>query len=231
MGFCTNIDDVKGEEITPGVVKRVLMKPSQKGRGPPGKLTVTHYTLTQGGVLTLNEPGVEYQDYIVSGTSLWGKRYLHANTTIFAPSESKHTYTHAGESDLRIVSHSYSVPHPSHKWCKTRIAQLIDPNEQQLMTEEFHALVGAQRFHALDVQTWDRPEHSNPEETAYFMRGNGEMLSGDKWYKVRPGSLIYVEEGASHAVRSTNPDVPLHYYVMEYVEQDKMWSQRGYQGK
>ncbi len=55
------------------------------------------------------------------------------------------------------------------------------------------------------------------------------MLSGDTWYKVRPGSLVYVEEGATHGVRNTNPNVPLHYYVMEYVEQDKMWSQRGYQ--
>jgi oxalate decarboxylase/phosphoglucose isomerase-like protein (cupin superfamily) len=232
MGFCVNKSDVPAVEIAPGVIKRVLLRPDQTGTGPPGELTVTHYTLTEGGVLILEEPNVEYQDYIVSGTALFGRRYIHANTTIFVPSDRKHTYIHAGESDLIILSHTYSVPHPSHPWCKTRLAQLTEPYEQQLMTEEFHALVGAHRFHALDVQTYDRGEHTNPEETAYFMRGTGEMLAGDKWYKVRPGSLVYVEEGETHAIRNTNEKgYPLHYFVMEYVEQDKMWSARGYQGR
>ena len=232
MGFSVNIDEVPAEEIAPGVRKRVLLRPDQNGHGPPGDLTVTHYILTDGGILVLDEPNVEYQDYIVSGTALFGRRYLHANTTIFVPSGKKHTFIHAGESDLRIVSHMYSVPRPSHRWCKTRIAQLTEPFEQQLMTEEFHALTGAHRFHALDVQTYERGEHSNPEETAYFMRGVGEMLAGDTWYKVRPGSLIYVEEGENHAIRNTSEKgYPLHYFVMEYVEQDKMWSERGYRGK
>jgi len=168
MGFCANIAEVPAEEIAPGVIRRVLLRPENTGRGPPGDLTVTHYTLTDGGVLTLEEPNVEYQDYVVSGTALFGRRYVHANTTIFVPSHRKHTYVHAGESEVRIVSHTYSVPHPSHRWCKTRLAQLKFPlAAEQLMTEEFHALVGAHRFHALDVQDHDVPEHTNPEETAF----------------------------------------------------------------
>lgn len=232
MGFCINVDEVSGEEISPGVVKRVLLRPEQTGRGPPGDLSVTHYALRDGGVLTLEEPGVEYQDYIVSGSALFGRRYIHGNTTVFVPSGGKHAYIHAGEGELRIVSTTYTVPHPSHRWCKTRVAQLTDAYEQQLMTEEFHALTGAHRFHAIDVQTWERAEHTNPEETAYFMRGVGEMRVGDEWFNVRPGSLVYSEEGAVHAIRNTSEEGhPLQYYVMEYTEQDRMWSLRGYDPK
>jgi mannose-6-phosphate isomerase-like protein (cupin superfamily) len=100
------------------------------------------------------------------------------------------------------------------------------------MTEEFHALTGAHRFHAIDIQSWDRTEHTNPEETAYFLRGTGEMRVHDKWFKVKPGTLVYSEEGAIHAIKNTNPEgLPLQYFVMEYTEQDKMWSQRGFNPK
>lgn len=232
MGFCINVDEVPGDEVSPGVIKRVLLKPEQTGRGPPGDLTTTHYTLKNGGVLNLDEHGVEYQDYIVSGSVLFGRRYIHGNTTVFAPSGGSHIYTHAGESEARIVSTTYSVPHPSHRWCKTRVAKLTEEYEQQLMTEEFHSLTGAHRFHALDVQTWDRDPHTNPEETAYFLRGEGEMLVGETWYKVRPGSLVYAEEGAIHGIRNAMGDgYSLQYYVMEYTEQDKMWSLRGHNPK
>lgn len=227
MGFSINIDEVEGKKIAPGVIKRNLLKPENTGRGPPGDLTVNHYILTDGGKLTLDKPDVEFQDYIISGTAFFGRRYLHANTTIFVPSASKHTYIQAGESELRILSHTYTVPHPSHRWCKTRMSQLTFPlGSEQLMTEEFHALTGAHRFHALDIQEYDVPEHTNPEETAYFMRGTGKMRSGDDWYDVRPGTLVYVEEEATHEIRCNHPT---QYFVMEYVEQDKMWSQRGYQ--
>lgn len=232
MGFCVNIDEILGEEISPGVMRRVLFRPEQTSRGPLGDLTVNHYTLLDGAVLKLEKEDVEYQDYVVSGSVLFGRRYLHGNTTVFVPSGGSHTYVHAGESEARIVSTTYSVPHPSHRWCKTRIAMLTETYEQQLMTEEFHALTGAHRFHAIDVQTWDRESHTNPEETAYFMRGVGEMLVEDTWYKVKPGSFVYVEEGAVHAIRNTDmKNRPLHYYVMEYTEQDKMWSLRGHNPK
>jgi len=233
MGFSINIEDVKPEEISPGVFKRVLLKPKNTGRGPPGELTVTHYTLKNGGTMTLDDPDVEYQDYIICGIAKFGRGYLHANTTIFVPSGKKHSYTHAGESELRLLSHTYTVPHPSHRWCKTRMAQLTFPNaQQQLMTEEFHGLVGAHRFHALDVQDYDVPEHQNPEETAYFMAGTGKMRSGDDVFDLKPGTLVYVEELSDHWIkRDQESGQPLHYFVMEYTEQDKMWSGRGFQGK
>lgn len=229
MGFCINLEEVTGEEISPGVVRRILLKPEDTGRGPPGDLTVYHYTLSKGGILDFNSEGVEFQHFIISGSTLFGKQYLHSNYTVFVPTDRKHSFIHAGESKLRIISSTYSTPKPSHIWCKTRIASLTEPYEQQLMTEEFHALTGAQRFHAIDIQTWEREPHTNPEETAYFLRGTGEMLVGDTWYNVRPGSLVYSEEGAIHGVKNTGEkSYSLQYYVMEYTEQNKMWSQRGY---
>ena len=180
-----------------------------------------------GDVLMLEEPGVEYQDYIVSGSVLFGLKYIHGNTTIFSPSGGSHTYVHVGESEAKIVSTTYSVPHPTHKWCKTRIAALTEDYEQQLMNEEFHGLAGAHRFQDIDVQAWDMEPHTNPEETAYFLRGTGEMLVGETWYKVKPGSLVYAGKDEIHAVRNTKGDgYLLQYYVMEYAEQDKMRSLR-----
>ena len=229
MGFSINIEDVPGELIDRGVMKRVLLKPENTGRGPPGELTVTHYVITDGGTLTLDKPKVEYQDYIISGTALVGRSYIHANTTIFVPTDRKHSYTQAGETELRIISTTYSTPKPSHRWAKSRRGMLGNSSDKQLMTEEFHALVGAQRFHALDIQTYEKPAHTNPEETSYFLRGTGEVLTGDTWHKVKPGSLVYSAEGETHAIKNTSEKGhPFQYYVMEYAEQDKMWSQRSY---
>jgi mannose-6-phosphate isomerase-like protein (cupin superfamily) len=229
MGFSINIEDVSGETITKGVIKRVLLTPENTGRGPSGELTVTHYIIVDGSTLTLDKPKVEYQDFIISGSALFGGSYVHANTTIFVPTDREHSYTQAGESELRIISTTYSTPKPSHRWAKVRSGILGDSKDKQLMTEEYHALIGAQRFHALDIQTYEKEEHTNPEETAYFLRGKGEVLIGDIWHEVRPGSLVYSEEGETHAIKNTNEKgYPFQYYVMEYTEQEKMWSQRSY---
>lgn len=229
MGYSVNIDDVEADEVSPGVFERVLLTPENTGRGPPGELTIRHYVIEPGSTLTLGRPGVEYQDFIINGTLRFGRRFLHGNTTIFVPSDREHTYRNMGEGEARVISHTYTVPEPSHRWCKTRVSQLTYPmGAEQLMTEEYHALTGAKRFHALDIQDFDIDEHTNPEETAYFMRGTGRMLSGDEWHDFRPGTLVYTEEGAKHAIRC---DHPAQYFVIEYVEQDRMWSQRGYSGR
>ncbi|MHA1973512.1 MAG: hypothetical protein ACTSW1_10990 [Candidatus Hodarchaeales archaeon] len=229
MGFSINIEDVPGESISKGVIKRVLLKPENTGRGPTGELTVTHYIISDGGTLILDRPKVEYQDFIISGSALLGGSYIHANSTIFVPTDRIHSYTQAGETELRIISTTYSTTKPSHRWAKVRRGLLGDSTDKQLMTEEYHALIGAQRFHALDIQTYEKEEHTNPEETAYFLRGTGEVLAGTIWHKVKPGSLVYSEEGEIHAIKNTTENSnPFQYYVMEYAEQEKMWSQRSY---
>jgi mannose-6-phosphate isomerase-like protein (cupin superfamily) len=219
------------EEVSPGVIKRTLLKPENNGKGPPGELKVEHYSLFNGGKLTLDNKGLERQDFIISGALFFGRRYIFGNTTIFSPSGGKVSYTHDGETEARLVSTTYSVPHKSHKWCKTRVSTLKEDYEEQLMTEEFHALTGAHRFHAIDIQTWDREPHRNPEETAYFLRGERIMTVDDESFKVRPGSLVYSEEGALHGVKNTGNENRLQYYVMEYTEQDKMWSMRSFNPK
>lgn len=261
MGYGVNIDDVSGEEISPGVVKRVLLSPEQNGWGPPGELTVTHYTLTKGGSFTINENPeylddddeviyAEHQDLVVSGTvkfqidnlPLWywtdaphikkgydwprKSPFLQQGTTVFIPTNRRRTYTHAGESDARLVIHSYSCPKRSHRHNKHRTAKMgLGPS--QLFSEEQHALIGAQRIHAIDYQTFDVLYHANPEETCYFMFGKGKMLSGEEWYDVGPGSLIYVQEAEAHEIKSDKNE-QLNYVCLEYMEQDKMWRNRGY---
>jgi mannose-6-phosphate isomerase-like protein (cupin superfamily) len=226
MGFCVNIKDIVGKELNGPVTERVLLKPEDTGKGPPGKLEVRHYVLKKGGVIELSNDGVERQDFIISGSVFFRNRYIHGNTTIFSPSGSKVKYHNDGETEARIISTVYSVPRPSHRWAKTRVSTLTEDYEEQLMTEEFHALTGAHRFHAIDIQTWDREPHTNPEETAYILRGKGVMRVDDQEYSVEAGSLVYAPEGAIHGIKNTGPVNTLQYYVMEYTEQDKMWSQR-----
>ncbi|GAG56834.1 unnamed protein product [marine sediment metagenome] len=106
---------------------------------------------------------------------------------------------------------------------------------QQLFTEGGHVLLGAVRAHAVDMQTHPphgvKPIHTNPEETMYFLRGQGEAVSEDVRFKVRPGSLAYTPEGATMGIFNTHDTDPLQYLCMEFAEQDKSWSDRGYQGK
>ena len=226
MGYCVNIKDVEGKKIAEGVTERVLLRPENTGEGPPGDLTVKHYVLEKGGVLELSNDGAERQDYIVAGSLFIMRKYIHGNTTVFSPSFATVKYIHAGETPAVIVSTTYKVPHPTHRWAKTRMAKLNEDYEEQLFSEEQHVLTGAHRFHAIDIQTWDRDPHTNPEETAYIMRGKGVMTVGDEEYEVETGSLVYAPRGAMHAVRNTGPENTLQYYVMEYTEQDKMWRQR-----
>jgi len=228
MSYSVNVSDVEGEEIFPGVIKRTLLKPKNNGKGPSGELQVDHFTIFDGARLTLENSGLERQDFIVSGALFFGRRYIFGNTTVFSPSGKTVSYIHDGEVEARLVSTTYTIPHESHKWCKTRLSTLREDYEEQLMTEEFHALTGAHRFHAIDIQTWDREPHRNPEETAYFLRGEGVMTVNEDSYEVRPGSLVYSEEGALHSINNTGKQNRLQYYVMEYTEQDRMWSIRSY---
>ena len=60
-----NDEDIPGREIAPGVVERVLMKKEEGD--PQGMVSAHHYTLTDGGVLTIEKTMTEFQHYIVSG--------------------------------------------------------------------------------------------------------------------------------------------------------------------
>jgi quercetin dioxygenase-like cupin family protein len=106
---------------------------------------------------------------------------------------------------------------------------------QQIFTEEEHAIMGALRMHSLDVQTHAPgvvlPVHRNPEEFAYILRGTGEVMSGDDWVKVRPGSLVYTEEAVQHAVKNTSEDLPFQYVAFEFTRQDESWTEMGHREK
>jgi len=236
-----NIKQVPGKELSPGVNERVLLEGDQS---TPGGLAVKHYILTQGQV-EFNETNVEYQHYIISGCARLGGKYAHSETAIFVPGNQRfnrpprHRIAHAGESELRFITASYKLHRPNFRWAKTRSRNLyqVPVNlsniiNQQLFTEEEHAVMGALRMHAIDVQTHpplaNNPEHKNPEEIMYVLRGMGEAISGDERYKVEPGSLIYSKEGDIHGIYNTNELLPLQYFVLEFIEHDKMWTDRAY---
>ena len=236
-----NIRDVKGVEVAPGVIERVLLHREQS---TPGGLEVKHHILAEGEIV-FDEQKVEYQHYIVSGCARMGGRFIHGETTLFVPGNSRfgekhrHTITHAGENELRVVTASYKLPRFNFRWAKTRSRNLYQAPmnlsnivNQQLITEEEHAVMGALRMHALDVQTHPplmvNPEHKNPEEIMYILRGEGRAVCDKDSYMVSPGSLVYSREGDVHGIYNTSDKLPLQYFVLEFIEHDKMWTERGY---
>ena len=236
-----NINDVEGKQIAPGIIERKLLKRKQT---TPGGLEVTHHILTSGE-LVFDEQSVEYQHYIVSGCARMGGKFVHSETAIFVPGNSRfgekhrHVIAHAGENELRIVTASYKLPRLNFRWAKTRSKNLYQAPmslgniiNQQLITEEEHAVMGALRMHALDIQTHPpmmvNPEHKNPEEIMYILRGEGRAVCNEDNYMVHPGSLVYSREGDVHGVYNTSDKLPLQYFVLEFIEHDKMWTERGY---
>ena len=226
-----NIKDITGEEVSKGVIKRELLSASSSS---PGGLSVNHYVLTEGEV-TFSEVNTEYQHYIISGCARRGGSFTHAETSIFVPASQRfdtpprHRISHAGEGELRFITASYKLPRPSFRWAKTRSKNLyqVPVNvstivNQQLFTEEEHALMGALRMHALDIQTHapltNNREHRNPEEIMYVLRGTGEAITGKERYNVSPGSLIYSKEGEIHGIYNTSKLLPLQYFVLEFIQ-------------
>jgi len=78
-----NVEDVTGKEISPGVIERVLMKCSE-GESK-GMCSAYHYTLTDGGVLIINEPMTEFQHYIISGRTTQRERQGYLQSPIGFP--------------------------------------------------------------------------------------------------------------------------------------------------
>ena len=238
-----NIDEIKGKKISPEVVERVLLREDQS---TPGGLSVVHHTLT-GGEVVFGQQGAEFQHYIVSGCGRMGGKFVHSETAIFVPGSSrwgdphKHRIAHDGEGELRVVTAIYKTDRPNFRWAKTRSRNLYQAwpsvsaiTNQQLITEEEHAIMGALKMHALDIQTHapltGNPEHKNPEEVMYVLRGNGEAICGENHYQVKPGSFIYSKEGEIHGIYNRDEKRPLQYFVLEFIEHDKMWTERGYRG-
>jgi len=237
-----NIEEVEGKEISPGVIEKKLLSRDQSS---PGGLAVHHYVLSSGE-LVFGEENTEYQHYIISGCGRMGGRLVHGETAIFVPGAQrwgkvrKHSIAHTGEGELRIITASYKTGRQNFRWAKTRVKNLYETTanisnivNQQLITEEEHAVMGALRMHALDVQTHaplaNNPAHINPEEIMYVLRGTGEAVTGNSRYEVKPGSLVYAKEGETHGIYNTSPTYPLQYFVLEFIEHDRAWTEKGLQ--
>jgi len=90
--------------------------------------------------------------------------------------------------------------------------------------------MGALRMHGVDIQTntagVSLPDHRNPEEVMYVLRGRGVAFSDGESHGIDPGSMVYTPEGAVHGVRSV--EETLQYLVVEFVDHPGMWLERGY---
>jgi mannose-6-phosphate isomerase-like protein (cupin superfamily) len=235
-----HIDDVKPTEVHPGVFERLMLGPDDT---PHHNLTVKHHVLKQGGSLKFEDEMSEYQHYVISGCALWGGMYVHSDTTVFVPgNKAGHTIAQAGETDLHLYTSVYKAPKPYFRWAKARAFNFYEAQytsfrastiNRQLITEEQHAISGAYRMHALDIQITpphnEVSVHTNPEESMYFLRGVGEALSEGERVKVRPGSFVHTPVDVQHGIFNTHDKLPLEYFVLEYIEQDKAWTERGYQ--
>jgi len=235
-----NIEDVQPKEIRPGVWERELVGPDDTKHH---NLTVKHHVLKKGAEIGFDDEMSEYQHYIISGCGFWGGLYTHSDTTIFVPgNKAKHRIAQAGETDLHLITSIYKAPKPYFRWAKARAFNFFEAQytsyrattiNRQLITEEQHAISGAYRMHGLDIQITppmnEVSPHTNPEETMYFLRGNAEVLSEGRREKVRPGSLIYTPVDVTHGIFNTDTKIPVEYYVLEYIEHDKAWTERGYQ--
>lgn len=256
-----HIDDVPAVEMAPGVVERVLMGPDQSN--PLARVEAKHYVLTNGGTVVFDEPMTEFQHYIISGSALVGGSLMHQDTGVFMPAGThnpvnqmiglrKHSISNIGEGETRIFTLAYKVPRPAFRWAKSRSKNLLQvPSKHQtgmgytqLFTEEEHAVMGALRFHAVDMQTHTGHTHKhtidkktgkrkggrNPEEAVYILRGTGETLFEDIVKSVRPGSFCWTPEGGEHGIYNPTDDI-LQYICMEFIHHDECWTERGYQGE
>lgn len=244
-----NINDIKCKEISPGVFERTLLRPENS---MPGGLGAKHYTLTSGGQVYFNEQLTEYQHYVILGCAKMNGPHgdlLHQDSAWFLPCTSrwndsepitKHSIVHGGEGEVRILTLTYKVPRPSFRWAKSRTHNLYKVPQYhsskrivgyaQLFKEEEHAVLGALRMHALDIQTntpgIELPDHKNPEEIMYILRGKGLGVSEGVEHQISAGSFLYTPEGGLHGIRSV--DETIQYIVVEFVHHDKMWIERAY---
>jgi mannose-6-phosphate isomerase-like protein (cupin superfamily) len=244
-----NVNEIEGKEISPGVIEKVLLRPEDS---KPGGLGAIHYTLTKGGEVFFNEPLTEYQHYIVQGCATMNGLngdLLHQDSAWFLPCNTrwldsepikKHSLGHGGEGEVRILTLTYKVPRPAIRWAKSRTNNMYKVPQRhssrkmvgytQLFKEEEHAVMGALRMHAVDIQT-NTPgitlrDHKNPEEIMYFLRGKGAGVAEGVEHEVRAGSFLYTPEGDIHGIRRV--DETLQYVVIEFVHHDKMWTERAY---
>lgn len=246
-----HINDVQGKEISPSVFEKVLLQYDQSEQG---ELSVKHYVLTESGQIVYDEPMTEYQHYIIQGVVARGGPngdLVHGDSAIFVPCSdrfptegvtptAKHILAHRGEGKVRILTMAYKIPRPNFRWAKGRSKNLFQVPQYhssrqmvgytQLFKEEEHAVMGALRMHGIDLQTnppgYKLPEHRNPEEVLYVLRGEGEATIEDVTEKVTPGSMLYIKEGKVHSINNTHKSLPLQYVVVEFVDHEKMWAER-----
>jgi len=157
---------------------------------------------------------------------------------LFVPcnEHAKHILAHAGEGKVRILTLSYKLPRSTFRWAKSGIKNMFQVPQYhssrevvgytQIFTEGEHAMMGALRMHGLALQTNTAgikvPDHRNPEEIVYVLKGEGEVSSEPDTHNVRAGSSVYTPEGNLRGIHNTHERLPLQYIIAQFVDRDKM---------
>jgi mannose-6-phosphate isomerase-like protein (cupin superfamily) len=71
---------------------------------------------------------------------------------------------------------------------------------------------------------WVKPHvHKTHDETAYVIKGTGQLLINDKWVDIKPGSLHFNPMGKVHSVKSTGnePLVVISIFTPAMKETDR----------
>ena len=69
--------------------------------------------------------------------------------------------------------------------------------------------------------------HKTHDETVYLIKGSGQMLINDKWFDIKPGSLLFNPMGKVHSVKNTGhePLVAISIFTPAMKEPDRHFVQ------
>jgi hypothetical protein len=235
-----NVNDLSGEEISPGVVERVLMTNKES---KPGGLGAKHYTLTEGGEVVFKDPLTEYQHFIIQGVGAMDGQngdLIHADTAWFVPCPkslkanekplAKHSIAHTGEGEVKILSLSYKISEPKLKWVEGKTKNLFQVPQYhsssqivgftQIFSSEELSSLGAEKVNGVIIQTNTAGIALNnkkgPEEVIYVLRGWGKGVANDKKYDISPGSFLYSQEEGIRGIKNTHTRYPLQYLLVQF---------------
>jgi len=232
--------DVDSVELAQGVQSRTLLEPSES---KPEGVGVMHTTLKPGSEMVFDKPMTEYLHYVISGCIGFGGLdgdLLPSNTAIFIPCvkagpdacTSKHVIAQTGESETRILTVECKVTKPAFSWAKRLDRNLYHvpqyhsglqiTGQTKILKEDKLMLMGSSRIHCVKVQSQSIgttiPPYKGPEEIMYQLSSRGELMSGGKNVKTRPGYFVYTPKDELHGINNVHEKFPLQYVLIELVE-------------
>lgn len=236
-----HVSDVEPTQVNNLVSERLLL-PKVKSKG--GNVEAVHWTLRPGGKFTI--PSVDRREgalYVISGRGLLQPRDEEATrgVTLYADmafwfAKGAFVMSNKGEGEMRVLLVTTTVERDHYEFTRPRMQYFHSaPLRLQagyvaramFSTQEI-ATCGGLRTHAMEVETlspnYEAALHVDPEEVLYLLRGEGEMETGGKREKIRPGTLVYSPDHIPHGMWNTSNIDNMEYMVIEFNELRKRFS-------